>query len=298
MIVSLDCIPCTVNSFLRLIKTGMLPEESKEAAMRRLLAFLYRADFRQSPPALGREMHRMIREELNKSDPYREIKEKYNRMMLDLQPQFENQIETSTDSFDTAMRLAVAGNVIDFGPQAQMDIMETINRVTRAQFAIDDSQQLRDDLKSARTLLYLGDNCGEIVMDKLFLQTLGLPEMYFAVRGGPIINDVTIEDAKLVGMEDVATVITTGDDSPGVVWETASDEFKAIFNEADVIISKGQGNLEGLIDVPQNIYFLLVIKCDLVGELVETGVGEFVIKRSPSQEYKSKEITPTEKEVL
>jgi len=298
MIVSLDCIPCTVNSFLRLIKTGMLPEESKEAAMRRLLAFLSRADFRQSPPALGREMHRMIREELNNSDPYREIKEKYNRMMLDLQPQFENQIETSTDSFDTAMRLAVAGNVIDFGPQAQMDIMETINRVTRAQFAIDDSQQLRDDLKSARTLLYLGDNCGEIVMDKLFLQTLGLPEMYFAVRGGPIINDVTIEDAKLVGMEDVATVITTGDDSPGVVWETASDEFKAIFNEADVIISKGQGNLEGLIDVPQNIYFLLVIKCDLVGELVETGVGEFVIKRSPSQEYKSKEITPTEKEVL
>ncbi|OPX32958.1 hypothetical protein B1H10_06730 [candidate division KSB1 bacterium 4484_188] len=296
--VSLDCIPCTVNSFLRLIKTGMLPEESKEAAMRRLLAFLSRADFRQSPPALGREMHRMIREELNNSDPYREIKEKYNRMMLDLQPQFENQIETSTDSFDTAMRLAVAGNVIDFGPQAQMDIMETINRVTRAQFAIDDSQQLRDDLKSARTLLYLGDNCGEIVMDKLFLQTLGLPEMYFAVRGGPIINDVTIEDAKLVGMEDVATVITTGDDSPGVVWETASDEFKAIFNEADVIISKGQGNLEGLIDVPQNIYFLLVIKCDLVGELVETGVGEFVIKRSPSQEYKSKEITPTEKEVL
>ncbi len=298
MIVSLDCIPCTVNSFLRLIKTGMLPEESKEAAMRRLLAFLSRADFRQSPPALGREMHRMIREELNNSDPYREIKEKYNRMMLDLQPQFENQIETSTDSFDTAMRLAVAGNVIDFGPQAQMDIMETINRVTRAQFAIDDSQQLRDDLKSARTLLYLGDNCGEIVMDKLFLQTLGLPEMYFAVRGGPIINDVTIEDAKLVGMEDVATVITTGDDSPGVVWQTASDEFKAIFNEADVIISKGQGNLEGLIDVPQNIYFLLVIKCDLVGELVETGVGEFVIKRSPSQEYKSKEITPTEKEVL
>ncbi|HFE64247.1 MAG TPA: DUF89 family protein [Caldithrix sp.] len=298
MIVSLDCIPCTVNSFLRLIKTGMLPEESKEAAMRRLLAFLSRADFRQSPPALGREMHRMIREELNNSDPYREIKEKYNRMMLDLQPQFENQIETSIDSFDTAMRLAVAGNVIDFGPQAQMDIMETINRVTRAQFAIDDSQQLRDDLKSARTLLYLGDNCGEIVMDKLFLQTLGLPEMYFAVRGGPIINDVTIEDAKLVGMEDVATVITTGDDSPGVVWETASDEFKAIFNEADVIISKGQGNLEGLIDVPQNIYFLLVIKCDLVGELVETGVGEFVIKRSPSQEYKSKEITPTEKEVL
>jgi uncharacterized protein with ATP-grasp and redox domains len=280
MNISLDCVPCIINSFLRLVNAGMLPEEKKEPALRRLLAFLADADFRWSPPALGREMHRMIRRELDNPDPYRDIKDRYNRMMLEMRGRFEEMIRDSADPFDTAMRLAVSGNVIDFGPQEQMDILGTIERVVKAAFAVDDSRLLRDDLATAKRLLYIGDNCGEIVMDKLFLQAIDVPVKYFAVRGGPIINDATEEDAAAVGMHDVAEVITSGDDTPGIIMETASEEFKNVFDRADVVIAKGQGNLEGLLDASRSIYFLLVVKCDLVGELVGAAKGEFIAKRS------------------
>ena len=285
MNVQLECIPCTINSFLRLVKMDVVPEDQQEAILRRLLKELAMIDYYQSPPMLGREMHRLIREFLQNPDPYQQIKEQYNQMMLGLYSRFEGLIKESEDPFDTAMRLAIAGNVIDFGPQNQLDVMDTLNRVTGARLAIDDSRHLRHDIKQATSLLYIGDNCGEIVLDKLFLTYFNVPSTYFAVRDRPIINDATFEDANLTGMGQVAKIITTGDDAPGAVWESASQEFKDIFNNADVIISKGQGNLEGLIDVPHNsIYFLLVAKCDLIAKRLGTKKGEFVVKKGSSNE--------------
>ncbi|RKZ08688.1 hypothetical protein DRQ05_01045 [bacterium] len=281
MKVTLDCIPCTVASFLRLLKSGILPLDEQERAMRRLLEFLSTADYEVSPPVLGREMHRMIREVLNTPDPYKEIKARYNKMMLEMYPKFEEMVKESDDPFDTAMRLAIAGNVIDFGPQHQMDVMETIERVLLANFAIDESPCLRKELEGANRLLYVGDNCGEIVLDKLFLEQINVSEIYFAVRNGPVLNDATIEDASMVGIDRIAKVITTGDDAPGAVWETASEEFRDVLVHSDVVISKGQGNLEGLVDVSGNVFFLLVVKCKLMGERVGADVGEFVVRRSP-----------------
>ena len=140
------------------------------------------------------------------------------------------------------------------------------------------NQQLKNDLKTANQVLYIGDNCGEIVLDKLFIQTINHPNIYFAVRGGPVINDVTIEDAKMVGIDKITKIITTGDDSPGAVWETCSNKFKNIFKKSDIVIAKGQGNLEGLLDVKHNIYFLFVVKCNLIGSRVGAKVGDFIIK--------------------
>lgn len=285
MNIQLECIPCTLNSYLRLVKTGVIPETQQEAILRRLLKGLAVIDFDKSPPVLGRRMHRLIRELLQNPDPYHQIKEKYNHMMLELYSKFEGMIDGSEDPSDTAMRLAIAGNVIDFGPQDQLDVMDTINRVYGAKLAIDDSRHLRYDLKQATSLLYIGDNCGEIVLDKLFLNYMNVPRKIFAVRARPIINDVTFHDAKMTGMEEVAKVITTGDDAPGAVWESTSKEFKEIFRNADVIISKGQGNLEGLLDVPHdNIYFLLVTKCDLIAERLGTEKGQFVVKKGAVNE--------------
>jgi uncharacterized protein with ATP-grasp and redox domains len=280
MNISLGCIPCIVNSFLRLLKSGILPDAEKEPAMRRLLDFLARADYRQSPPALGREMHRMIREVLKDPDPYKEIKEKFNTMMLGYYDDFKKMVRQADDPFDMAMRLAIAGNVIDFGPQYQLDVMDTIQRVVHTDFAIDDTAQLRRDVHDASTVLYVGDNCGEIVMDKLFIEVMNHPTVYFAVRGAPVINDVTVDDAIQIGMNQWANVVTTGDDAPGAVWETASDDFKKLFFMADVVIAKGHGNLEGLIDVKHNIYFLLVTKCDLIANRVGAKTGDFIVKKA------------------
>ncbi len=280
-----ECIPCILTSYLRLAETGVIPEFQKEEILRRLLKFLSTVKYNQSPPMLGRMLHRLIRELLQNPDPYYQIKEKYNLMMLDLYSSFEELVEKSQDSFDTAMRLAIAGNVIDFGSKYQFDVLDAVKRVMRKKLAIDDSWHLRDDLKHAQSLLYIGDNCGEIVLDKLFLESISLPRKYFVVRDGPIINDVTLKDAKMVGMDKIAKVITTGDDAPGAVWESASKEFKDHFTNADVIISKGQGNLEGLMDVPHDsIYFLLVTKCDLIGETIGSKAGDFVIKKGITDE--------------
>jgi uncharacterized protein with ATP-grasp and redox domains len=281
MNLELDCIPCIVNSFIKLLKLEELPHRIQEETMRKFLRLIAEADYHKSPPILGREMHRMIREQLNNDDPYEDIKKKNNKMMLDMYTEFEEMIERSSNPFDTAMRLAIAGNVIDFGPQNQFDIMDSIERIAHSPLAIDDSKFLEKDLKKASSLLYIGDNCGEIILDKLFLETINFQNTYFAVRSGPVINDATIEDAVMVGIDKIAKVISTGDDAPGVALDSCSDEFKEIFQKSDVIISKGQGNLEGLIDVDQNIYFLLVTKCDLVGNLVGTAKGDFVVKRSP-----------------
>ncbi len=279
MDITLDCIPCIVDSYTRLVRVGMLPDEAHEAVMRRLLEYLAGADYRQSPPVLGRELHRMIRRELDDPDPYRAIKEESNRLILERYADFEAMVEDADDPFETALRLAIAGNAIDFGPRHQYDVMETIERVLTTPLAIDDTHELRHDLASAGTLLYIGDNCGEIVLDRLFLEHIDCSEKYFAVRGGPVINDATLEDARSAGMEAVARIVTTGDDSPGAVPETASDEFKRILASADVIIAKGQGNLEGLLETDFNVYFLLITKCDLVAERLSVHRGEFVVKR-------------------
>jgi damage-control phosphatase, subfamily I len=280
MNIQLDCIPCSINSYLRLVKAGDIPEALHEPMLRRLLSLLSTIEYNQAPPIIGRKMHKLIREILQNPDPYRQIKDKYNRMMLELYPDFKNLVKKSENPIDMAMRLAIAGNVIDFGAQYQLDVMATINQVIGAKLAVDDSLYLRHDLKQATSLLYIGDNCGEIVLDKLFLEIIDLQEMYFVVRDRPVINDVTFHDAEMTGITKVAKVITTGDDAPGAVWESTSKEFKDIFTNADVIISKGQGNLEGLIGIPHNsIYFLLVTKCNLIAERLGSRKGEFIVKK-------------------
>ena len=275
-----ECIPCIINSYLRLVETDVIPESRQEPILRKLLKYLSLVDYDQSPPMLGRMLQRMIRESLKNPDPYHQLKQNYNHMILDLYPSFKEMVDSSKDPFDTALRLAIAGNVIDFGAKYQFDILDNINRVMAHKLAIDDSCFLRDELEHAQTLLYIGDNCGEIVLDKLFLETVDVPQKYFVVRESPVINDITLDDAKMTGMDKTAMVITTGDDSPGAVWETASKEFRDHFINADVVISKGQGNLEGLIDVPHDhLYFLLVTKCDLIAERIGTKRGDFVVKR-------------------
>ena len=280
MNISLDCIPCILNSFLRLLKKDIIPQQRHEEAMRLLLSHLAQADYHQSPASLGRDMHRLIRKILDNPDPYRDIKNASNKMMLDEYDLLRRRVQESDDPFQTALRLAIAGNVIDYGPQDQMDIWDTIERVLRTPLVVDASESLRQELLSSKQLLYIGDNCGEIVMDKLFLETIAHPNVFFAVRGAPAINDATMSDALDVGIEELAQVITTGDDAPGAVWETVSQEFKQIFKASDVVISKGQGNLEGLIDVDHNIYYLFVAKCDLIAGRVGASKGDFIVKHN------------------
>lgn len=279
---NLECVPCTVQSCLRLVDDGPLDDRTKEDLLRRALAFLADCDWRQSPPALARELHAMLCEATGDADPYRAIKERSNRTMLDRAGDLRARLAAAQDPFAMAVRLAVAGNVIDFGARHLFDPDAAIERVLAADLAVDHTEQLRADLARARSVLYVGDNTGEIVLDRLCLEVLARPGVTFAVRGAPVINDATLDDARAVGIDTLARVITTGDDSPGVIPERASAEFRAALADADVVIAKGQGNLEGLWDETREIYFLLTVKCERVGRHLGVPVGDFVVWRHPA----------------
>jgi len=277
MKINLACIPCAIGSLVNLCQQGLIPIEKQENAMRRLLGHLATMDYQQSPPQLGKKMHEIIRQVLANPDPYLAIKTEFNNKMLAQYPEFKKMIEHSPDAFDTALRLAIAGNIIDFGPNHRFHIMETIERVLQSEFAINASAALQQDIQQAQSILYLGDNAGEIVMDRLFLETIRHPNVYFAVRGAPILNDALLEDAQKVGIDQLATVISNGDNAPGTILENTSREFQTLFNSVDLIISKGQGNYESLVQVPQNIYFLLMVKCSEIASLIGVPKGSFVV---------------------
>lgn len=279
MKISFDCIPCTINSFLKLLNQNILPKDKHEEAVKKLLSALSEESFHQSPASLGRKVHRIIREITGNPDPYRAIKDKSNVMMLEHEGRLREKIFESDDPLSTALRLAIAGNVIDYGPQDRLDIWETIERILNSDLARDDSAELFNEIRSAKQILYVGDNCGEIVMDRLFIETINHENLFFAVRESPVINDATKEDALDVGIDRFAKIITTGDNAPGAIWEDSSEEFRKVLLESDVVISKGQGNFEGLSDVNHPIYFLLVAKCDLVAKELGVKKGDFVVKK-------------------
>ncbi|MFZ2055482.1 MAG: ARMT1-like domain-containing protein [Candidatus Aminicenantales bacterium] len=275
--VTYDCIPCAVGSLVTLFHKRVVPEEKQEPAMRALLAYFSQLDFKQSLLQMGKEMHRIIRGVLENPDPYFEIKRTFNQLMLEYYPNLKKLVEDAADPFLMALRLAIAGNVIDFGPNRPFDFKATLDRAQSMVLAVDKSESLKSSIPRSKTLLYLGDNAGEIVMDRILLETVRHPNVYFAVRGAPVINDATIDDARAVGIDKIAHIISNGDDAPGTILEAASPEFRDIFDRADLVIAKGQGNFEGLCGIDKNIYFILMAKCDHVAAHLGVRKGDLVV---------------------
>jgi uncharacterized protein with ATP-grasp and redox domains len=275
--VSYDCLPCVIGSVITLFNKAVVAKDKQEPAMRALLAYLSKIEYDQSPPEIGKEMHRIIREVLQNPDPYEKIKREFNQAMLEYYPDLKKLVAEAVDPFDMALRLAIAGNVIDFGPNRPFDFDKTLDQAKSIVLAIDHSKSLRTSISRAKTLLYLGDNAGEIVMDRIFLETIRHPNVYFAVRGAPVINDATMDDAKSVGMDKIARVISNGDDAPGTILENTSTEFRDIFNQSDLVIAKGQGNYEGLSSTDKNIFYILMAKCDHVANHLGVRKGDFLV---------------------
>ena len=193
-------------------------------------------------------------------------------------PDLEKMVKRSTDPFDTALRLAIAGNIIDFAANDNFNLQETIDNALTAEFAIDHSKQLEQKLKNAKLVIYLGDNAGEIVFDKLFIETINHHDLTFVVRGAPVINDATIEDAEYVGLNKIVTVISNEYDAPSTIVHKSGKMFQQYFEKADLIISKGQGNMEGILPLKdKRIFFLLMVKCNVMAELLNVEKDSLVV---------------------
>lgn len=274
------CYSCLAKAYTKLLEEHNLTEEERERHTKAFLSFMANSENGLIAPEIARRNQHQIKELLGIEDPYKDIKIKSNQYLLDKYDYFNKLISESEDPFDTAIRLAISGNIIDYAANPDFDLEGTIEKVLKEDFAINHSAELKEKLESAKTVLYLGDNAGEIVMDKLFLEHIKHPNVYFSVRNAPVINDVTFEDARQTGIDKYAKVISNGYDAPSTILDRCSDEFMEIYNSADIIISKGQGNLEGLLNENNpKLFFLLMVKCEMIAEKFNVKKGDFVVAK-------------------
>ena len=234
------------------------------------------------PPESGRLIYHKVSEITGNLDPYREIKSESTKKALSLYPSLKSQVEKSSDRLLTAIRIAIAGNVIDFGPNRSFDIKQEIEETLKRDFAVCDYDRFRDCLDEALEILYIGDNAGECVFDRILIEEMKKPVIY-AVRDVPIINDATYEDAVQAGIDKVATILSSGTDAPGTILKTCSAEFIKTYDHSKFIISKGQGNYEALSDEICPIFFLLKVKCHVIAEDIGVDEGDIVLKARPSK---------------
>lgn len=281
MAIDYRCFYCFTRSFEKLLETENINKELKERFTLEMISLYQDVWNKSSSPEFARELHIKLKNYTGNHDPYEVTKKQCNDLVLNMYSDLKNQVITSDDPFGTALRLAIAGNIIDYAAGNDFDVHATINKVLHSDFAINHSDRLKTAVKKANSIFYLGDNAGEIVFDKLFIETFDHPNVVFAVRGAPVINDVTLFDAEYVDMGDIAKVISNGYDAPSTILEHCSPGFMDIYKHADLIISKGQGNLEGLLEIEDpRIFSLLMVKCDVIAERLKVKKGDFVVSQN------------------
>jgi len=287
----LDCIPCFYQQALKAARISGASEEVQREVLNNLSEIIPHFSLNTTPAEMGSKIYSMISKVTGKKDPYREIKEESNKMALKMYPEMKIKMKDAENPLLTAIRLSIIGNIIDFGIEGLDSISEKINKMLRIDF---DSQvnsdgehfdyfSFRQHLLDVDSVLYLADNSGEVVFDRIlieYLVTYYHKNVIYVVKGKPVLNDALVDDAIFCGINHYANIISCGADSPGVVLDFCSPEFIRIFDEAEMIISKGQGNYEALSGEPNPLFFLLIAKCPVIARHLGCNVGDFVLENS------------------
>ena len=282
MITTLECVPCLIRQSIEASRFSAADYSFQEKILKDILKKISEADFSLSPPVIAGEIHRHLRAFTGINDPYSSIKKSFNSLILSLSGQLEEKINSSEDPLFEAVRLAIAGNVIDSGVKSGLTESEVLNSIeaSASEKISGDIAGFINNLSETRKILYIADNAGEIILDRLLIEKIGPERVTLAVRGFPVINDATVDDARTAGLDMLVSVIENGSDIPGTVLAECSDGFRKCFNEADMIIAKGQGNYETLCDEAREIYFLLKVKCHIIADHTGLPVGTHAIIRS------------------
>ncbi|MDD5069886.1 MAG: ARMT1-like domain-containing protein [Candidatus Omnitrophica bacterium] len=283
----LDCIPCFFRQVLEGSRISRATPKQQKQIIDQFARKIPKIPLDASPPEIARIGYKLLRSVSLNGDPYHAIKQKSNRCALRLLGRLKEKVNTSKDRLFTAVELAIAGNIIDFGAKNNLNIEEELKRILTEENKFIDTQSIfhyRDfsrTLKKAGDILYLADNAGEVVFDRILIEEIKkkYPDknIYYAVKGKPVINDALYEDAKTCGIDKTALVISNGTDAPGTVLALCSKEFKQIYKSADMIISKGQGNFESLSSEKRDIFFLFMVKCPVVAKETESKMGNIVL---------------------
>ena len=277
-----DCIPCFIRQTLDALRLVTDDKEVQERVLRDVLSVASNMDLTQSPPVIGQYIHRKIREFSGVADPYRKIKDRFNHLAKELYPQLKARVQISANPLETAVRLAIAGNIIDCGVNGNLKESAIVEGIEHALTEPLEGPlaEFSAAIDQAEKILYLADNAGEIFFDRLLIEQMPLDRVTVVVKAIPIINDATMSDAQAAGLTDLVEVIDNGSDAPGTILEDCSETFIGRFERADLVLAKGQGNYETLSGVEKDIFFVLKAKCPVIAEHLGCEVGSLVLRRS------------------
>lgn len=265
-----ECMACYLRQTLQVAKLSSTDVQVHLTALRRVAELITAMDMEHTPPENSVAVYQAIAEITGCADPYLTIKQQSNEQALAILPDFKKELSGSDDSLRSALRLAIGGNIIDYGAMHSFDVNAALARCLKAPLVIDHSRELLEQARNpgkGTKVLYLADNCGEIVYDSLVIEVLaamGL-DVTVVVKSGPIINDALLADAHFCGLDKCSIILENGTSCPGTPLDSCSSELLEAFNHADLIISKGQGNFETLSEAEADIFFLLTVKCSVVG---------------------------------
>ena len=284
-----ECIPCYITQVVNLFNLVGVDEEAARKHMRSILLTIASLDPQRIPAENVTVILHKVNELLGNQDPYRRVKQESNTLALGMLPKLREIVNCSNDPLYTACKLAVAGNIIDMILLPDFDIDASIEEALSWEFVGKDYKVFKKQVESARQILIVGDNSGEIAIDRLLVEQLRRPDnkILYAVKGGPIINDATMEDAEQVGMVGEVKLITNGNNSVGTNLELCSLEFCQAMAESDVIISKGQANYESLestIEYRDKIFFLLRAKCSVTAQKLGVKLNGMVLQWNGSSQ--------------
>lgn len=287
----LSCIPCFFQQVLQAGEMAGLSQTQIKDIMNSVGDELKHFSMQETPPSMAKKIQKMLAESIGNRDPYKKVKDQSNEKALSVYPELKRIVAESDDKLLTAVELACAGNIIDYGvfnsgldvTKEIMDIIgqenESIAHENSELFAYKD---FTEKLASISSMIYIGDNTGEIVFDRVLIETIAEQypsvKIYFATRGKPILNDCLVEDAYACGLDKTAEIVSSGVGSPGLILDDASDEFKELFFNADMIISKGQGNYEALSGTEAPIFYLLITKCKVIAQDIGSEIRDLILR--------------------
>jgi len=277
------CVSCIINQSLKVANAI----DADEVLTKRLYTTVEKMgesfSFSQTPPEIAADVYEKMAQIANKVDLYDEVKRASSQKAQAFVPFLKEKIATADDKLLIATKIAVAGNVIDLAAEVEFDLDEELEKIFHTEFASNDFEKLQEELLSAKQIVVLGDNVGEHIFDYLFIEILNelYPslEIIYMVRGTPIINDVTMREAREAGFDKLCRLVDSGVNTPGFTYSRATKEAQDLFDSADLVISKGMGNYECLTPSHRdNICFLLKVKCGVVANSLGREIGDIICK--------------------
>lgn len=277
-----QCVVCVLNQLLRAADYLNLEPDKKDSVLQEALKKAAGIPFQTlTSPEFSEKLYEVVVEISGEPDPYKTLRQQQNQLVMEQVDVFRDKIKNSPDPLLTAAYYALLGNIIDYGGVRIFDTDEIFKECETIHITVNDYPEFKRRLEKAGQLLILGDNAGEIVFDRLFIEEIKRfkprLEIFYGVRSKPAINDVIMEDAEYAGIHEVAHVLETGNTCAGTLVSKGTEAFKDIYYRADMIISKGQGNFETLEKEPEDILYMFKVKCDIVAKYIDLPLDSLVL---------------------